>query len=90
MRVGRTTNTNPQLAARLYNELLHVLERHDIPHRQTQTAFEFAASVGDARIAPAVREFTEIYGHARFGEAPCNAVRLRELLAQVKAAFRSR
>jgi len=90
MRVGRTTNTNPQLAARLYNELLHVLERHDIPHRQTQTAFEFAASVGDARIAPAVREFTDIYGHARFGEAPCNAVRLRELLAQVKAAFRSR
>ncbi|MEQ1473117.1 MAG: DUF3488 and transglutaminase-like domain-containing protein [Candidatus Acidiferrum sp.] len=90
MRVGRAEHTNPQLAARLYSELLHLLERHGILRRQTQTAFEFAATVDDARVAPAVREFTEIYGHARFGAAPCNAVRLREILAQIKTAFRSR
>jgi hypothetical protein len=90
MRVGRSQHTNPELAARLYSELLHVLDRRGIPRRETQTALEFAAAVGDARVAPAVREFTEIYGRARFGEAPCNSVRLRELLGQVRAAFRSR
>jgi transglutaminase-like putative cysteine protease len=91
MRVGRSADLNPQLAARLYSELLRVLDRRGIAsRRETQTALEFAAGVGDARVAPALREFTEIYGRARFGEAPCNAVRLRELLAQVRVAVRSR
>jgi transglutaminase-like putative cysteine protease len=90
MRVGRSEHTNPQLAARLYSELLRVLDKRGISRHETQTAFEFAVSVGDSRVAPAVREFTEIYGRARFGEAPCNAVRLRQLLAQVHVAFRSR
>ena len=90
MRVGRSGHTNPQLASRLYSELLRVLDRRGISRRETQTPFEFAAEVGDARVAPAVREFTEIYGRARFGDAPCNAVRLRELLAQVRVAVRSR
>jgi hypothetical protein len=91
MRVGRSQHTNPQLAARLYSELLRILDRRGIPRRETQTASEFAAAVGDIRVAPALREFIEIYGRARFGEAPCNAVRLRELLAQVRrSAVRSR
>jgi hypothetical protein len=90
MRVGRSAHTNPELAARLYSELLRTLDRRGIPRRESQTAFEFAAGVGEASVGPAVREFTEIYGQARFGEAPCNAVRMRELLAQVRAAFRSR
>lgn len=89
MRVGRASHTNPQLAARLYSELLHVLSKRGISRLETQTPLEFAAAVGDARVAPAVREFTELYGQARFGEAPCNAVRLRELMAQVRLAFRS-
>jgi protein-glutamine gamma-glutamyltransferase len=90
MRVGRSAHTNPKLAARLYSELLRTLDRRGIPRRESQTAFEFAAGVGETSVGPAVREFTEIYGQARFGEAPCNAVRMRELLAQVRAAFRSR
>ena len=79
MRVGRSGHTNPQLASRLYSELLRVLDRRGISRRDTQTPFEFASTVGDARVGPAVREFTEIYGRARYGDAPCNAVRLREL-----------
>jgi protein-glutamine gamma-glutamyltransferase len=89
MRVGHSEDTNPQLAARLYSELLRILDRRGISREQTQTAFEFVASVGDARIAPVLREFTDIYGPARFGGAPCNAARLRELLAQVRLAMRS-
>jgi transglutaminase-like putative cysteine protease len=90
MRVGRSAHTNPQLAARLYSELLHVLNKRGISRLETQTPLEFAAAVGDARVAPAVREFIELYAQARFGEAPCNAVRLRELMSQVRQAFRSR
>jgi protein-glutamine gamma-glutamyltransferase len=90
MRLGRTAETNPDLAARLYSELLRMLDRRGIAHLETQTALEFASTVSDGRIAPAVREFIDIYGSARFGAAPCNAVRLRELLAQVRAAFRSK
>jgi hypothetical protein len=90
MRVGRSAHTNPQLAARLYSELLHVLNKRGIARLETQTPLEFAAAVGDARIAPAVREFIELYGQARFGEAPCNTVRLRELMSQVRQSFRSR
>jgi protein-glutamine gamma-glutamyltransferase len=88
MRVGRSTHTNPQLAARLYSEFLHVLNKRGISRLETQTPLEFAAAVGDARVAPAVREFIDIYSQARFGEAPCNAVRLRELMSQVRHAFR--
>jgi hypothetical protein len=90
MRVGRSADTNPELAARLYSELLHTLRRRGIAKTETQTALEFAAGVGDARVAPAVREFISIYGPARFGDLPCNAVRLRELLVQVRLAFKTR
>ena len=90
MRVGRSEHTNPQLAARLYSELLRTLNRRGISRHETQTAFEFEAGLSDARVAPAIREFIGIYGPARFGEAPCNAVRLRELIAEVRAALRSR
>jgi protein-glutamine gamma-glutamyltransferase len=90
MRVGRSAQTNPQLAARLYSELLHVLNKRGISRLETQTPLEFAAAVADSRVAHPVREFVEIYSQARFGEAPCNAVRLRELMSQVRQAFRSR
>jgi Domain of unknown function (DUF4129) len=90
MRVGHSADTNPQLAARLYSEFCRVLQKRGFIRRETQTSLEFAAAIDDSQVAPAVREFTEIYGRARFGAAPCNAVRLRELLAQVRVAARSR
>ena len=37
-------------------------------------------------LAPVVREFTQIYTHARFGGAPCDTLRLRGLLEQVRAS----
>ena len=80
----RSAGGSPQLASRLYGELLRVLERRGWRRRETQTAQEFAAAVVDPQIAPAIQEFTRIYGDARFGEAECNASRLRQLLEQVR------
>ena len=41
-------------------------------------------------LAPAIREFTDLYLQARFGGAPCDAFRLRALLEQVRANPRHR
>jgi transglutaminase-like putative cysteine protease len=81
---------NPQLASRLYAELLHLLERRGFTRRASETALEFAAAVSETNLAPAVREFTQLYGDARFGGAPCDALRLRDLLEQVRSARRAR
>jgi hypothetical protein len=90
LRAPKAASVNPQLASRLYAELLHLLERRGFARRASQTPLEFAAAVGEAGLAPAVREFTQLYAHARFGGVPCDALRLRGLLEQVRAASRAR
>ena len=90
IRSPKTARSNPQLASGLYAELLRVLARRGIARRETQTPLEFAAAVNAPNLAPPVREFTQLYAHARFGDAPCDATRLRQLLDQVRAALRAR
>jgi len=85
-----SARANPQLASRLYGELLQVLERRGFARGASQTALEFASTVHAAGVAPAVHEFTEIYGHSRFGGARCDVSRLHGLLAQIRAGLRSR
>jgi protein-glutamine gamma-glutamyltransferase len=75
---------NPQLASRLYRELLRLVERRGFTRRSSQTPLEFAAAVSEPRLAHVVREFTQIYGDARFGGAPCDALKLRQLLEQIR------
>jgi len=75
---------NPLLASRLYAELLRLLERHGFARRPAQTPLEFASSVQAPALAPAVSEFTRIYASARFGGAPCETLRLRHLLEQIR------
>jgi protein-glutamine gamma-glutamyltransferase len=77
---------NPLLASRLYAEFLRLLERHGFTRRPAETPLEFASSVQAPRLAPAVREFTSIYASARFGGAPCDTLRLRHLLEQIREA----
>ncbi|HXN51059.1 MAG TPA: transglutaminaseTgpA domain-containing protein [Candidatus Acidoferrum sp.] len=79
---------NPLLASRLYAELLRLLERHGFARRAAETPLEFASSVKTPALAPAVREFTSIYGSARYGGAPCDTLRLRHLLEQIRVAPR--
>ncbi len=85
-----SAQANPLLASRLYAELLRQLERHGFARRATQTPLEFAVSVQTPALAPAVSEFTRIYSTARYGGAPCDTLRLRYLLEQIREAPRRR
>jgi hypothetical protein len=67
-----------------------MLERRGFRRQPTQTPFEFAAAVSQPRLAPAVREFTQYYTQARYGGAPCDTIRLRALLDQIRSSFASR
>jgi protein-glutamine gamma-glutamyltransferase len=78
-------SANPQLASRLYAELLRVLAKRGFAHKESQTALEFAGAVSEPSLAPAVHEFTQIYAQARFGGAACDTQRLRGLLTQIRA-----
>ncbi len=83
--------SNPQLASRLYAELLRLLEKRGYLRLNTQTPLEFASSSGlQPELVPAVREFTRLYAEARFGDRPCDALRLRSLLQQVRSASHAR
>jgi transglutaminase-like putative cysteine protease len=90
LRSARSAQSNPQLASRLYTELLRALARRGLMRLDSQTPLEFAAAVNAPNLAPAVQEFTQIYAHARFGGAPCNTTRLRQLLDQIRAVLRGR
>jgi len=90
MRSPESARANPQLASRLYAEMLRLLKRRGFERQESQTALEFAAEVNSPVLAPAVLEFTRIYSDARFGGNPCDTLRLRTLLDQVRAALPSR
>ncbi|MGB2645986.1 MAG: DUF4129 domain-containing protein, partial [Candidatus Acidiferrum sp.] len=90
LRSADNERTNPQLASRLYGELLYILERRGFARQPSQTPFEFAAAVSQPRLAPVVHEFTLHYAQARFGGAPCDTILLRVLLEQIRAALGSR
>ncbi|HEV1995327.1 MAG TPA: DUF3488 and transglutaminase-like domain-containing protein [Candidatus Acidoferrum sp.] len=90
LRGSKVVRSDPQLASRLYAELLRMLARRGLMRDVSQTPFEFAAAVDSPNLAPAVREFTQLYAHARFGGAPCETMRLRQLLDHIRAALRAR
>ena len=90
LRSAKAARSNPHLASKLYAELLRMLARRGLIREISQTPFEFAAAVDSPNLAPALREFTQLYAHARFGGAPCDTTRLRQLLDQVRAALRRR
>ena len=90
MRSAKAARLNPHLASKLYAELLRMLARRGLIREMSQTPFEFAAAVDAPNLAPAVREFTQLYAHTRFGGAPCDATRLRQLLDQIRATSRAR
>ena len=90
LRSPESARSNPQLASRLYAELLYLLERRGFARQPTQTPFEFAAAVSQPRLALAVYEFTQYYTKSRFGGAPCDTIRLRALLEQIRSTFGAR
>jgi len=77
---------SPQMAARLYAELLRLLQKRGFVRREAQTPREFADSLASQDgLAPAVWEFTDLYLQSRFGGMPCDAFRLRALLELVRS-----
>lgn len=90
IRAAKSRRSDPQLASRLYGELLRMLARRGLRRTETQTPFEFAAAVHSPQLAPALQEFTQLYARARFGGAPCDTTRLGQLLAEIRAALRTR
>ena len=93
----QSARANPVLASRLYAELLRLLERRGLARQASQTPLEFAAALATAGdtfpmstsgLAPAVREFTQIYAEARFGGTPCDTLKLRSLLDQIARGLR--
>ena len=90
IRASKAVRADPQLASRLYAELLRMMARRGLVRTETQTPFEFAAAVHSPQLAPAVWEFTQLYAHARFGEAPCNTTQLGQLLDQIRMILRAR
>ncbi|MGC1267373.1 MAG: DUF3488 and transglutaminase-like domain-containing protein [Candidatus Acidiferrum sp.] len=90
LRSADNDRTNPQLASRLYGELLYILERRGFSRQPSQTPLEFAAAVSQPRLAPVVHEFTLHYAQARFGGVPCDTILLRALLEQIRATLGSR
>jgi transglutaminase-like putative cysteine protease len=86
---SRSARSNPQLASTLYAELLRILARRGFRRSESQTPLEFATAVNAPQLAPALWEFTHIYAQARFGGAPCETTRLRQLLDSIRTALRS-
>jgi hypothetical protein len=85
-----SARANPELASILYAELLRTLARRGFLRSESQTPLEFAAAVNAPELAPALREFTQVYALARFGGAPCETSRLRQLLESIRTALRTR
>jgi len=86
MRKPAERRDNPQLASRLYWEMLRVLERRGYTRAEAQTAGEFAATFAmQPGLGAAVNEFTSLYAEARFGGAVCDAFRLQALLEQIRS-----
>jgi protein-glutamine gamma-glutamyltransferase len=86
MRQPTALRNNPQLASRLYAEMLRVLEKRGYTRAETQTPGEFAATLSlQPSLRSAVGEFTSLYAEARFGGAVCDAFRLRALLEQIRS-----
>jgi len=86
MRQPTASRNNPQLASRLYAEMLRLLEKRGFTRSENQTPGEFAATLTlQPNLNSAVGEFTSLYAEARFGGTVCDAFRLRALLEQIRS-----
>jgi len=88
LRRNASAKSNPQLASRLYLDMLQILRKAGFRREETQTPNEFAARLADTGLARSVYEFTVLYSAARFGGASCDANRLQELLGQIRTSLR--
>jgi transglutaminase-like putative cysteine protease len=75
-----------QAAAMWYERMAHYLARRGVKKATTQTAQEFLRVIEDERLRKRVKQFTEAYESARFGNSSSDAQRLPQLFEEVEAA----
>jgi transglutaminase-like putative cysteine protease len=75
-----------QAAAMWYDRMARYLARRGVQKSTTQTAQEFLRVIHDERLQMRVKQFTEAYESARFGNSSEDALRLPELYDEVELA----
>lgn len=88
VRTSPEGSADRELATLLYQQMLELLERRGWAKRPAQTPLEFAAAVAGPGVSAPVRAFTDLYVHARFGAASCNASAMQQLLGEIAARLR--
>jgi hypothetical protein len=88
VRTSPEGSADPELATLLYQQMLEMLGRRGWAKRPAQTPLEFAAAVAGPEVSAPVRAFTDLYVHARFGAASCDASSMQQLLAEIGARLR--
>jgi len=84
-----TSSLRTAVASRMYEEMLRLMRRHGYERAETQTAFEFAATVEPEGLHAAIQEFTQVYTEARFGRATEDFARMQQLLNAIRADLRT-
>jgi protein-glutamine gamma-glutamyltransferase len=77
--------SSPQQAATIwYERMIRYLARRGLQKSKSATAQELTSSVKDTRLQERVRQFSEAYESARFGNSAEDAGRLPQLLKEVE------
>jgi hypothetical protein len=84
LRRGRQRALSASEATLTYQHLLRSLKRKGYRRSLAQTPLEFAATLPPPELALQVRDFTRLYNHARFGQAPAESVQLLDLLRSIQ------
>ncbi len=84
LRRGRQRSLSASEATLTYQHLLRVLKRKGYRRSPAQTPLEFAAALPPPELAFQVRDFTRLYNHVRFGQAPAASVQLLDLLRNIQ------
>jgi transglutaminase-like putative cysteine protease len=77
-----------EAAAMWYERMARYMARRGLRKSTNQTAGEFVRFIGDEQLRARVRQFTEAYESARFGNSSEDAVRLPELYEEVESTGR--
>jgi transglutaminase-like putative cysteine protease len=90
LRLARRPERAPRAAATVwYERMLHHVARRGWEKRPAQTPTEFASGIENNELRNRVRDFTERYERARFGNSREQAARLPGLYAEIKNAGRA-
>lgn len=80
---------SPRAGASLwYERMVRLLGRRGWRKHPTQTPAEFAGSIENDALRERVKQFTEHYENARFGESPDDAQQLPEMYQEISSASR--